>query len=85
VRIDWKPLVVGLISAFARERDARVITDVVIPAVENIVSLVARPDDAPALTEQDVRAALSQARLPWQQAAATARRELDAHAISTAL
>ena len=75
MKINWKPLVIGFISAFAREKDAEVITGVVIPVAENIIGLFNRPADAPALTEADVRAALQQARLPWQQVAEVAKVE----------
>jgi len=76
IKINWQPIVAGFIASFAREQDAGVITSVVIPAAENIIALFARPDDAPALTEADVHAALQQARVPWQQVAATARAEV---------
>jgi hypothetical protein len=76
VKINWKPILIGFISAFAREQDAAVITSVVIPAAENIVGLFQRPAEAPALTEADVRAALQQARLPWQWVAEAAKGEL---------
>lgn len=76
MKLLWKPLLIGFVDAYAREQDAEVIKRVVMPAAENIVALFGRPEEAPPLTEADVRAALQQARLPWQQVAGTARQEI---------
>lgn len=64
MKVNWKPILLGFVEAFARPQDAGVITSVVIPAAENIVGLFQRPPDAPTLTEADVRTALNRARLP---------------------
>lgn len=76
MKINWKPILVGFVEAFARPQDQAVIKDIVVPAAENIVSLFQRPPEAPPLTEADVRAALADARLPWQRVEDAAREEL---------
>lgn len=74
--MNWKALVIGAIQAFARPQDAAVITSVIVPAAEGIWGLFKRPPEAPALTVEDVRAALVAAQEPWQRIQEAAKTEL---------
>lgn len=80
MKVDWKALVGGIVAAVARPKDAATITQVIIPAAQGIVALIRRGHanpEAPAVTRDEVLAALDAAKRPWLEIEQAARQELD--------